>query len=182
MYKEEQVEQKHRFFKAPFILSVAVVVADQLSKIWVDLHIPFGGAAFSWGGDFFRIIHVRNTGAAFSMGNNLPLGVRKIIFILLPLAVLFLLGLYILRGRDESPFQKFCLAGILGGGLGNLIDRTLRPDGVVDFLDVKFYGLFGLERWPTFNIADASVVVCGIFLLVSFLKGDREQRNRGGQS
>ena len=41
-----------------------------------------------------------------------------------------------------------------------------RPDGVVDFLDFKFYGLFGLERWPTFNIADASLVVASIVLVI----------------
>ena len=39
--------------------------------------------------------------------------------------------------------------GIVGGGLGNLVDRFFRKEGVVDFIDVKFYGLFGLERWPT---------------------------------
>ena len=40
---------------------------------------------------------------------------------------------------------------------------------MVDFIDVKFYGLFGMERWPTFNVADSAVVVCGILLVVSFL-------------
>ena len=59
--------------------------------------------------------------------------------------------------------------GIVGGGLGNLIDRFFRPAGVVDFIDVKFYGLFGLDRWPTFNVADAAVVVCGILMVVSFI-------------
>ena len=51
---------------------------------------------------------------------------------------------------------------------GNIIDRIFRPQGVVDFIDVKFFGIFGLERWPTFNVADASIVVCGIILIVSF--------------
>ena len=59
--------------------------------------------------------------------------------------------------------------GIVGGGLGNLIDRFFRAEGVVDFIDVKFYGLFGLERWPTFNVADSAVVVCGLILVISFI-------------
>ena len=59
--------------------------------------------------------------------------------------------------------------GIVGGGLGNLVDRFFRKEGVVDFIDVKFYGLFGLERWPTFNVADSAVVVCGILLIISFI-------------
>ena len=59
--------------------------------------------------------------------------------------------------------------GIAGGGFGNLIDRFFRAEGVVDFIDVKFYGLFGMERWPTFNVADSAVVVCGILLIISFI-------------
>ena len=61
------------------------------------------------------------------------------------------------------------VVGIIGGGIGNLIDRIFRAEGVVDFIDVKFYGLFGMERWPTFNVADSAVVVCGILLIVSFI-------------
>ena len=61
------------------------------------------------------------------------------------------------------------IIGIIGGGIGNIIDRFFRAEGVVDFIDVKFFGIFGLERWPTFNVADAAVVVCGIILIVSFL-------------
>jgi len=59
------------------------------------------------------------------------------------------------------------VAGIIGGGLGNLIDRIFRPQGVVDFISVNFYGFLGFSRWPTFNIADSSVVVCGILLFLS---------------
>jgi signal peptidase II len=61
------------------------------------------------------------------------------------------------------------VAGIIGGGVGNLIDRVFRPEGVVDFIDVRFFGLFGLDRWPTFNVADSSVVVCGALLAASIL-------------
>ena len=59
------------------------------------------------------------------------------------------------------------MAGILGGGIGNIIDRIFRPEGVVDFISVKFYGILGFDRWPTFNIADASVVVCVFMFLFS---------------
>ena len=56
--------------------------------------------------------------------------------------------------------------------------------GVIDFIDVKFYGIFGLKRWPTFNVADSAVVVCGIMLVISFIvaviKG-RKQPEAGGK-
>ena len=71
------------------------------------------------------------------------------------------------RSDEINPFQRWCVAGIVGGGIGNIIDRFFRPEGVLDFLDFKFYGLFGLERWPTFNVADSAVVVCGLLLILS---------------
>jgi len=160
--------QNQRSSWKPFVLTAAVIAADQITKLLVVSMIPVRTIGYSMKNGFFRLIHVRNTGVAFSMGDSLPLEVRKALFILLPLGVLILLGVHILKGREETLFQKFCLAGILGGGFGNLIDRIFRPAGVVDFLDVRFYGLFGLERWPTFNIADSSVVVCGILLFISF--------------
>ena len=73
------------------------------------------------------------------------------------------------RNKDFNQLQRWAIMGIVGGGLGNIIDRIFRPAGVVDFIDVKFYGLFGLERWPTFNVADSAVVVCGIMLIISFI-------------
>jgi len=73
---------------------------------------------------------------------------------------------YLMKGKDLTDGQRWTLAAVVGGGLGNQIDRIFRPDGVVDFLDFKFYGLFGLERWPTFNVADATLVVSSIILVI----------------
>lgn len=160
----------------PFILTVLLIIADQVTKLLVIAKIPYRTIAFTMWNDFFRLIHVRNTGVAFSMGDSLPLAFRKGLFILLPLIAMTVLVIYIVRSREETVFQKFCLAGILGGGLGNQIDRIFRPEGVVDFLDVRFYGLFGMERWPTFNIADASVVVFGILLFISFWGKEKEKK------
>ena len=50
------------------------------------------------------------------------------------------------------------------------MDRLFRVRGVVDFIDVKFYGLLGFDRWPTFNLADSTVVVAGILLIVSYFR------------
>ena len=75
---------------------------------------------------------------------------------------------YFFFSKDVTRGQRWILAAILGGGLGNYLDRLFRSRGVIDFLDFKFYGIFGLERWPVFNLADSSVVVAGITLLVYF--------------
>ncbi|UKI53598.1 MAG: signal peptidase II [Treponema sp.] len=159
----------------PFILTFAIILADQITKFLVEFYIPLDyangrlgiGPAFL--GDFIRIIRVYNTGVAFSLGDSWPLAVRRLSFGLVPLAVMVLVVVVYFRNKDFSMLQRWAICGILGGGFGNLIDRFFRARGVVDFIDVKFYGLFGMERWPTFNVADSAVVVCGILLVVSFL-------------
>ena len=163
--------------KWPVILLLGVILADQLTKLWIVKSIPLNTVGWQMWGGFFRIIHVRNLGIAFSMGNGLPDFFRSLLFIILPLAVLLLLFVFYLRERSMSTLQGWAVAGIIGGGLGNIIDRIFRPAGVVDFLDVKFYGLFGLERFPTFNVADASVVVCGILLILSHILEGRATRS-----
>lgn len=159
----------------PFILTFAIILADQITKFLVEFYIPLDyangrlgiGPAFL--GDFLRIIRVYNTGVAFSLGDSWPLAVRRLSFGLVPLVVMVLVVVVYFRNKDFSMLQRWAICGILGGGFGNLIDRFFRAHGVVDFIDVKFYGLFGMERWPTFNVADSAVVVCGILLVVSFL-------------
>lgn len=169
----------NRHLWVPFLLTLAIIVVDQITKHLVVVYIePVYEAGFHIEvfGDVFRLIHARNPGIAFSLGADLPQLARRVLFTLFPLAVIGVLIVYYLRHGDRfTGLERWSVAGIVGGGLGNLIDRIFRPDGVVDFLDVKFYGLFGLERWPTFNVADASVVVCGILLVVSILMAETRE-------
>lgn len=156
----------------PLLLLVAVIVLDQITKFLVVKYIPLTypvtiGAQFF--GDFLRIIHVCNPGIAFSIGQGWSLTARAILFRVVPLVVLIIVLVIYFRNNDFTTLQRWAITGIAGGGFGNLIDRFFRKEGVVDFIDVKFYGLFGMERWPTFNVADAAVVVCGILLIISFL-------------
>jgi signal peptidase II len=159
----------------PFLLSGFIILVDQLVKGFIVTHWPDPNTWILdvFGNDLLWIIHVRNPAIAFSLGHNLPETWRPLLFIVLPIIVLgFLLGYYV-KSREFSPFQRWLFAGILGGGIGNILDRIFRPKGVVDFISVKFFGFLGMERWPTFNIADASVVVCGILLLISTLISPR---------
>ncbi|MFO8063828.1 MAG: signal peptidase II [Spirochaetota bacterium] len=157
----------------PFLLTLGIILLDQVTKFLVVAHIePVYERGFSIEifGEVFRLIHARNPGIAFSLGAGFPEPVRRGLFTFFPLVVIGVLFFYyLLHAKEFSALERWSVAGIMGGGLGNLIDRVFRPEGVVDFLDVKFYGLFGLERWPTFNVADASVVVCGMLLVLSIL-------------
>lgn len=153
----------------PFSLCLFVLILDQITKILVVNYIPPYTILWSWFDELIRIVHVRNLGAAFSMGHSWPLWARKIIFSVIPvLVIIYVIRIYF-KSDELSKLQQWCICGIIGGGIGNLIDRIFRPNGVVDFIDVKFFGIFGMERWPTFNVADAAVVVCGIILIISFI-------------
>jgi signal peptidase II len=154
----------------PLLLTGIIIIADQCSKSFIAAKWPIGSMIKDvFNNDFLQIIHVRNKVIAFSLGQNLPEGIRPVLFILLPLLVLAVLMWYYFKSNDFTNTQRWAVAGIIGGGIGNLIDRIFRSEGVVDFISVKFYGFLGFDRWPTFNIADSSVVVCCLLLFATIL-------------
>jgi len=129
------------------------------------------------GPHFLEIIHTRNTGVAFSFGAHWPTPVRRVAFSLIPIIVLSLVIVVYFRNKEFSVIQRWAIMGIVGGGFGNIIDRLFRAKGVVDFVDVKWFGwksckldFFAMSRWPTFNVADAFVVVFGAILIICFIK------------
>ena len=159
----------------PFILAAAIIGADQIIKAVavgaLPLHQPQEGI-----GDLVRFTLVQNPAIGFSIGHNWPEGLRRVLFLILPLAVLVLIVSYYFRTNELSRGQRWLVCALIGGGLGNYVDRLFRPDGVVDFVDVKFFGIFGLNRWPTFNLADSTVVVASIILLITFFRDGLRER------
>ena len=171
------MKENRRFL--PFVLTIVLVVIDQTSKALVMKYIPLNTIWKKFFGDFLYICHVRNTGAAFSLGAGSSVFLRILVFILLPAALMaFMCYLIASKKSPLSNAQKWFVAGIAGGGIGTLIDRIFRFDeGVVDFISVKFYGIFGLERWPTFNISDSCVVVFVILFAISVIfSKDKEKK------
>lgn len=153
----------------PISLTLLIVLLDQFTKYLVVKNIPLYTIGKEFFGDFLRIVHVSNTGIAFSVGASWSENLRHILFCVLPVIVIVIVFIVYFRNNEWTKLQNWVIMGILGGGIGNLIDRIFRAEGVVDFIDVKFYGLFGLERWPTFNIADSAIIVCGAILIISFI-------------
>ncbi|MGB4572571.1 MAG: signal peptidase II [Rectinemataceae bacterium] len=166
-------------FYAPFILTALLLAADQITKALVIAGIPEGRIAWSWGGDFFWLVHARNLGIAFSIGDELGMGLRRALFIALPAILITGALVYYFKGKGITKFQHWLLAILVAGGLGNLIDRVFRPDGVVDFLSFKFFGIFGLERWPTFNIADMCVLCSAILLALTSFSSEGDKAGPG---
>jgi signal peptidase II len=161
----------------PLTLTGLIILADQLVKSYIARNWPqdsFISDVFN--NDLLQIYHVRNKVIAFSLGRGVPDFLRPILFIALPVLVLGFLLVYYLRSDEFTRVQRWAICGIIGGGLGNIIDRIFRPDGVVDFISVKFFGIFGMDRWPTFNIADSSVVICCIILVITMLHNPQKNK------
>lgn len=173
----EKIDKK---LLTPFILTFAVIIADQITKCLVVKYIEPWTIGAQFFGDILRIVRVANNGVAFSMGDSLSLIGRRLCFGLVPVIIMGLvIGVYF-RNKEFTMLQRWAICGVVGGGIGNIIDRIFRVEGVIDFIDVKFYGIFGLQRWPTFNVADMAVVVCGIMLIISFVViAIRQKKNEG---
>ena len=164
----------------PFILTFAVIIADQITKCLVVKYIEPWTIGAQFFGDILRIVRVANNGVAFSMGDSLSLIGRRLCFGLVPVIIMGLvIGVYF-RNKEFTMLQRWAICGVVGGGIGNIIDRIFRVEGVIDFIDVKFYGIFGLQRWPTFNVADMAVVICGIMLIISFVVITIQQKKNEG--
>jgi len=155
----------------PFVLSFSLLLFDQLVKAWVVKVIPEGTIFRSFFKDFLWIVHVRNKGVAFSLGVGASSLVRVLLFIIIPIGLMIFLGWSILSEKKIfTQRQKWFVAGIIGGGLGTIMDRIFRfSSGVVDFISVNIYGFLNMQRWPTFNISDSCVVVFSILLALSMI-------------
>ena len=151
----------------PYLIAIAAIVIflDRLTKLWVEAHIELGHA-ITVIPRIFRITHVLNTGAAFSLfeSMNSPVLVRNLLITLSAVAVAVVLVLIYKLGRGWS-LTAVSLALILGGALGNLYDR-IRYAHVVDFLEVHIVHY----HWPDFNVADSSIVIGACLLLLEMLR------------
>jgi signal peptidase II len=134
-------------------ISVPVLVLDQITKYFIQLHYQVGQSTAVIP-QFFSITYVRNRGAAFGFMAAAPDGIREVFLTVVPLVAL---GLVVYYYRSVQPGQKYmplALSLIVGGAVGNLIDR-FRFSYVVDFLDF----FVGRYHWPAFNVADSAICV-----------------------
>jgi signal peptidase II len=151
--------QSNRLPVGPLLLAAAVLVADQASKalvranlqIW-DMHSVIPG--------FFNLVHIQNRGAAFGFLSHGQGMWQPVFFIILTIAAVAIILSLMWTGHRRDKIFQFSLGAILGGAVGNLVDR-IRLGVVTDFLDFFVQGM----HWPAFNIADIAIT-CGAFLLL----------------
>lgn len=138
------------------LLSALVIVLDQLSKAWMSNHFAFGESLTVL--SVFNLVLTHNTGAAFSFLNDAG-GIQRWLFSIIAVVASVWI-VWLLRKHSAQVLFAFGLSMILGGALGNLIDR-LAYGYVVDFLSFHW----DEHYFPAFNLAD-SAITCGAFLLI----------------
>jgi signal peptidase II len=145
---------------------VGVVAVDQLTKTWAVAALDDGPASII--GDDVELRLSRNTGGAFSLFQGFtPL----LAIVAIVLTVLLVRALH----RSDDPWIVVALALVLGGAIGNLVDRAVRAPGflrgaVVDFVSVGSF--------PTFNVADAAITVGAVLLVLRVVFGERSEDRR----
>ena len=153
------------------IVAVVIVIADQITKWaiveWIPLYdtVPINS--------FLNLTHQKNTGAAFSFLTNAG-GWQRWFFVVLASGVSVVIAVWLWRIRNEGhTVLSAGLALVLGGAIGNLIDRIMLGH-VTDFIQVWF----GNWAFPSFNVADAGISVGAVFLIIDalFLSGKEEKQ------
>lgn len=141
-----------------------ILSCDQLTKQWVDMYlIPQAGIPII--STVFSLTYIRNTGFAFGLLQKAPDFLQGIIYIGVPVFALILIVLIFIKLQDDKILTSIALTTILGGAIGNLIDR-LQHGYVIDFLSVHWKNG---SRLPTFNIADCSILVGVLIMFINTL-------------
>ena len=139
------------------LMAAGIVVADQLSKLWILGNLPLFEQIPVIPG-LFHLTYVQNTGAAFSSFQGQQ-WLFIVVFAVLTVAVIWEFST---RKMGFSNFERWCIAAIYAGGLGNMIDRV-RMGFVVDMIEVEFM------NFPVFNVADCFITCGCIAMLVSLV-------------
>jgi signal peptidase II len=162
---EDLADNSCRKFLWPALIILATIVADQLTKFWAANYLS-GRPSVEVFGRFFMLTLVYNEGGALgtSFGSST--------YYLISSFLILIIVLYYLAINREAATLAYPLSLIAGGAIGNIIDR-IRLGMVIDFLDVDFFDInflgYHLDRWWTFNLADAAISCSIVFLLGNVL-------------
>ena len=165
---------------ATILILIAIILGivglDQLTKWIVVQHLPLY-SSFEWIRKVLHFTHVRNEGAAFGILQN-----QRWVFLVFSTIAIVGLGVYLFRFCKQGWLYKIAFAFLIGGGIGNMIDR-IAFGYVVDFIELPFLVLPVLGEFPVFNVADSFVTV-GVVMLAFALIRDviREEKEKKRQA
>ena len=154
-----------------FLVTAGVILLDQVTKILALQYLAPAGSYPLWE-HVLHLTYVENTGAAFGMLQD-----RRWVFLVISTVALSGMIVYMFLNKTKHPLETTAVAFIVGGGIGNMIDRLARGF-VVDFVDVKC-----IPYWKyIFNVADIFVCVgCGLFILYILLFEAKVQKKEASQ-
>jgi signal peptidase II len=159
--------------KRPLLIAFAILLLDRITKWAIAQTISLEDAVNIIPG-FFRLTHLENTGAAFSLFADSPSPFRTTLLIAFSVAALAVVSVLLWKDRSVFHSGTLALSLILGGAVGNLWDRV--SDGkVTDFLD--FY--IGAHHWPPFNVADSAIVIGALLLFLRMIRNDHHPQTAG---
>ncbi len=160
--------RRHGSWRTLLLIAVPIVIADQATKVMIRRALELHDSIAVIPG-FLDLTHVRNTGAAFGLLNAVDFAFKPTLMMLVAFSALIAIGAYAVKLGAHERVARTGLALILGGAVGNLLDR-IQHGYVLDFVDV-YYG--DIHFWA-FNVADAAITVGAILVLFEVLfPGDR---------
>lgn len=152
-----------------YVIALLVLGLDQLTKWWIVKNMHYG-QSITVVENFFYITSHRNRGAAFGILQN-----QMWFFVIITIAVIIAVVYYMQKHAKNQPLLRLALGLVLGGAIGNFLDRIFRKE-VVDFLDVKFSSY----NYPIFNVADSALVVGVILIFIQTLLESKKKENMNG--
>ena len=153
------------------LVALIVVILDQISKHIIVQTINLHESIPVING-FFNLVHIRNRGIAFGLLNSADHSLGFFIQVPAIIAAILILIWWLQNSSDKDRHLFFGLALIIGGAVGNLIDR-LRYREVIDFLDFHI----GSYAWPSFNLADSAVTIGAIYLGIVLVFYNKQKDN-----
>lgn len=147
---------------------VTTLILDIWSKFLIVQNLNYYDRIDFLGG-FLRITLVYNKGGVFGIAQ----GYKNVFLVISIIVLAFMIGYYIYE-KNKTPLFRICMALIVSGAIGNIIDRLVpgRP-GVVDFISM---GVDGVYRWPAFNVADSCIVVGAFLLVIVFYQEEKRRK------
>ena len=148
------------------IISLVCIIIDQIIKVVITTNVEFAHS-INVINNFFRITYLQNTGAAWSI-----LSGNRILLIIVTIIALGIIYYVFLKDKKIKNYESILLGLLLGGIIGNLIDRV-RFGYVIDYLDFNIFSY----HYPVFNFADICIVISIIILVIISLKEDKNGNN-----
>lgn len=156
----------NRYWRIPLLVFVMINILDRLSKWWIETNLgPIEGTSMPVLPPWLYLTYIHNTGVAFGMFQGIPH------FFTVMNIVISIGALYMYRTQmPHTPLVQICVGGIVGGAIGNIVDR-LRQGYVTDFVHVTWFpGIF--------NVADSAITVCVIVLAIATWRNEARELAR----